>query len=70
MAGWVKDKGEIEITDLILQLKQKLAELKGNSVLIFHSNLISDKNQTNLHYNINKQMELLIGKISFSCFKI
>ena len=29
MAEWVKDKGEIEITDLILQLKQKLAELKG-----------------------------------------
>lgn len=57
MAQWVGDKGEIEITDLILQLKQKLAELK-------------DKNQTNLHYNINKQMEFLIGHLPVDTQKI
>ena len=29
MSSWVNGKSEIEVTDLILQLKQKLSELKG-----------------------------------------
>ena len=49
MNAWAADKNEIEITDLILQLKQKLSELK-------------DKHQSKLYYNINNQMDLLIGK--------
>ena len=49
MNAWVADKNEIEITDLILQLKQKLSELK-------------DKHQSKLYYNINNQMDILIGK--------
>lgn len=49
MNAWAADKNEIEITDLILQLKQKLSELK-------------DKHQSKLYYNINNQMDILIGK--------
>lgn len=50
MNAWAADKNEIEITDLILQLKQKLSELK-------------DKHQSKLYYNINNQMDILIGKL-------
>ena len=53
MNAWAADKNEIEITDLILQLKQKLSELK-------------DKHQSKLYYNINNQMDLLIGKYKTS----
>ena len=53
MNAWAADKNEIEITDLILQLKQKLSELK-------------DKHQSKLYYNINNQMDILIGKFDFS----
>ena len=55
MNAWAADKNEIEITDLILQLKQKLSELK-------------DKHQSKLYYNINNQMDLLIGKIEIYLF--
>ena len=53
MNAWAADKNEIEITDLILQLKQKLSELK-------------DKHQSKLYYNINNQMDILIGKFDSS----
>lgn len=53
MNAWAADKNEIEITDLILQLKQKLSELK-------------DKHQSKLYYNINNQMDILIGKFESS----
>lgn len=57
MNAWVIDKNEIEITDLILQLKQKLSELK-------------DKHQSKLYYNINNQMDLLIGHLPADTQKI
>jgi len=53
MNAWAADKNEIEITDLILQLKQKLSELK-------------DKHQSKLYYNINNQMDILIGEFDLS----
>jgi hypothetical protein len=57
MSSWVNGKSEIEVTDLILQLKQKLSELK-------------DKNKTKLHYNIHNQMELLISHLPADTQKI
>ena len=57
MNAWAADKNEIEITDLILQLKQKLSELK-------------DKHQSKLYYNINNQMDILIGKFDPSRYPI
>ena len=71
MSSWVNGKSEIEVTDLILQLKQKLSELKGAQgfhIIVFvltkiKKKIRKDKNKTKLHYNILNQMELLISNI-------
>ena len=72
MSSWVNGKSEIEVTDLILQLKQKLSELKGAQgfhIIVFvftkiqKKKIRKDKNKTKLHYNIHNQMELLISNI-------